>query len=149
MGKIKIIEDIGSFTLSDTYISTIDGFPNDKNDHMLHNHFKISVVKHRREDPDILITFDFYGSQHDHDKGKTDLNRTDLIGAFSCFLEDSISGTQSFKEFCSEYGYDEDSMRAFKIYQQCQEQLEKAKKIGLNEHSLYVLVNKLREKYNL
>jgi hypothetical protein len=36
---------------------------------------------------------------------------------------------QSFQEFCSEYGYNSDSIKALKIYNACKKQYQKASRI--------------------
>jgi len=136
-----------TFKISSKCLGSVIGFPNDKNDKGTHNKFEITVINSRTgtPEPDIIITFDFYGSIADHDKGKTDLNKEDLIDAFRCFIDDSLSGLGSFDDFCDNFGYDNDSMNAFRIYQSCQESTKKARKLGLSESSMCNILNKLSD----
>ena len=46
-----------------------------------------------------------------------------------CLLSDANCAEQNFNDFCSDLGYDNDSMKAFKIYQACCDTLEKMRKI--------------------
>lgn len=41
-------------------------------------------------------------------------------GCLDCLLSDSQGGEQSFEEFCSEFGYDQDSRKAETIWKACQ-----------------------------
>jgi hypothetical protein len=67
----------------------------------------------------------------------------DILNAFYCFVSDAVSGSESFENFCSEFGYDTDSRTAEKIYKKCQKQLEKLNKIY--DGDIYELVNELSE----
>ena len=37
----------------------------------------------------------------------------------SCLYWDSLSGSESFNDFCDNYGYDNDSLKALDIYRNC------------------------------
>jgi hypothetical protein len=67
----------------------------------------------------------------------------DILQAFSCFINDAVSGDYTFEEFCSELGYDTDSRTAEKIYKKCKKQLEKLNKIY--DGNIYDLSNELSE----
>lgn len=56
-------------------------------------------------------------------------------------LMDAEAGrnTASFGEFCDDYGYDEDSRRALKIFNACLEQHTKLRRLGVDFESLDVL----------
>jgi hypothetical protein len=41
-------------------------------------------------------------------------------GCLDCLLSDAQAGEQSFEEFCSEWGYDEDSRKAERTHGACQ-----------------------------
>jgi cellulose biosynthesis protein BcsQ len=87
------------------------------------------------------ITFEFWASI-----ANPELNKEyDILNAFYCFVSDAVSGSESFNEFCSNLGYDEDSRTAEKIYKKCKKQLEKLNKIY--DGDIYDLVNKLSEQY--
>lgn len=67
----------------------------------------------------------------------------DILNAFYCFVSDAVSGSESFEEFCSNFGYDSDSRAAEKIYRKCKKQLEKLQKIY--DGNIYDLANELSE----
>lgn len=60
-----------------------------------------------------LTTFFSQGSAH-----KSAPSSADVL---SCLVNDATSGEMSFKDFCSEFGYDMDSRSAEKIWQGCAE----------------------------
>lgn len=43
----------------------------------------------------------------------------DAEGVLDCLLSDLSAGEQSFEEFCSEFGYEEDSRSAYDIWERC------------------------------
>lgn len=55
-----------------------------------------------------------------------------------CLVLDSSANDQSFDNWCEEYGYSNDSMKAFKTYQQCCETAEKMRKIFTREQAQYI-----------
>lgn len=57
-----------------------------------------------------------------------------------CLLMDAQANDESFNNWCDNYGYDNDSMKAFKIYQSCCDTAEKLNKIFTREQQ-----NKLSE----
>ena len=149
MAKEKIELCGKKLEIAAAYIDTVDGFPNDdaegKRRGMLHNKFRVTVwcdidgEKLRR-------SFDFYGSTADQEKHKTELNREDTLLAFRCFVDDALSGSMEFEEFCNEYGYDEDSRRAEKIHRACKQSYNKMLDLGFFESELYDVLNELSEK---
>ena|SRR3990167_2959418 len=60
-----------------------------------------------------LTTFFSQGSAHKRPPSCADV--------LNCLVNDALSGEMSFKEFCSEFGYDMDSRSAEKIWQNCVE----------------------------
>ena len=50
-------------------------------------------------------------------------------GVLSALINDGQASYQSFNEWCAEYGYDSDSMKAFRTYQACCETGEKIRRI--------------------
>jgi len=86
------------------------------------------------------ISFKFWASQM-HPELRS---RADLLGAFHCFLEDAISGSLVFGEFCREYGYNDDSRRAEKVWRLCQKSLTKAVRL-LGDQDIYDLTNGLSQ----
>jgi hypothetical protein len=59
-----------------------------------------------------------WGSRHDWENWEN--NRIEDLGKelIVLILEDAITDPENFSEFCANFGYDDDSMKAFKIYQQ-------------------------------
>lgn len=53
-----------------------------------------------------------------------------------------------FSNFCSEFGYDEDSRKAYKIFKACKKSLKKAEKIGIDENMACDIMNDLQENYD-
>jgi hypothetical protein len=85
------------------------------------------------------IEFDFWASI-----AKPELeSEYDILNAFYCFISDAISGTYTFEEFCSEFGYDEDSRRAEKIWKECKKSYGKL--ISIFDGDIYDLANELQE----
>jgi hypothetical protein len=46
-----------------------------------------------------------------------------------CIYSDADAGNMLFKEFCSNFGYSDDSIKALDIYRECQDAAEKAQKL--------------------
>lgn len=114
-------------------------FPNsDKKDNTLHNQFKITI-----KTPLGRATFDFYGSHQDYTNGQTEMNESELKHALYCFVSDACSAKNSFEDFCSEFGYDEDSRKAEKIYKACEKSLSQYNRIC--EADIYDIVNELND----
>lgn len=60
------------------------------------------------------LTFPFWNSQHDSLAG----NEPTAYDVLACISSD-LGCPQGFEEFCSEYGYDEDSIKAMKTFTRC------------------------------
>ena len=71
----------------------------------------------------------------------------ELLFAFYCFLSDGQGSRYGFSEFCSEFGYDEDSRKAYKIFKACEKSLKKAERIGIDEDMACEIMNDLQENY--
>ena len=100
------------------------------------NHHNVTVTNTETENE---IEFDFWASI-----AKPELeSEYDILNAFYCFISDAISGTYTFEEFCSEFGYDEDSRRAEKIWKECKKSYGKL--ISIFDGDIYDLVNELQE----
>ena len=70
----------------------------------------------------------------------------DLLNAFYCFLSDAISGTMSFEDFCSEFGYDIDSRRAEKTWKACKKSFNKFWNLtGYSLDMMYDFIDELSE----
>lgn len=69
------------------------------------------------------VSFDFQmGSGHN---GK----EPTLEDVLSCVLSDARAGEQTFEDFCSDFGYDEDSRSAEKIWNACKDATVKLSRI--------------------
>ena len=82
------------------------------------NHHTITV---KNTETGKRTSFDFWGSLVNPEIE----TEKELLFAFYCFVSDGLVGKESFDEFCSEMGYDEDSRRAEKIYKDCQKSYNK------------------------
>jgi hypothetical protein len=93
----------------------------------------------------VKTRFTFWGSVHDYEQGKDELDEDDLKHALTCFLEDAYAGMHDFEEFCSNYGYG-DNREAYKIWLQCRRTLKQVERLGIhNEDDLIEILNDLRE----
>lgn len=54
-------------------------------------------------------------------------------GVLYCLLLDAQAADQNFDDFCSDFGYDPDSRKDFKVYEACCETLQKIRKLFTNE----------------
>lgn len=43
-----------------------------------------------------------------------------LTGVFACMTMDALAGSETFKNFCDNFGYSDDSIKAFNTYLECQ-----------------------------
>ncbi len=128
--------------VSGKIINTGVEFPNSDNK-MLHNQFCISL---NNTEKSTVISFDFYGSNHDYNHGIVELQNKELLNALNCFLSDACSGGLNFNNFCDEFGYDTDSRNAEKIHNACVESNNKALLIF---DDIYDAVNELNELENI
>jgi hypothetical protein len=71
------------------------------------------------------VSFEFWGSIVEPEI-KT---RNQLRFAVACFLFDAAAGRLSFEDFCSDYGYNEDSRKAFAKWKECKNATKKADRI--------------------
>ncbi len=117
-------------------------FPN-TDDNLLHNQFTITVLNTKTNSQ---VAFYFYGSMSDHTAGKTTLDNDDLLNAFECFIFDAMAAESTFEDFCADLGYDEDSRKAYKIYEECKESNKKARQLITED--IYDFANELSEAIN-
>ena len=130
--------------VSGEYLDTVEGFPFEKNDRMLRNKFRIRIKNIAMGK---AFSVPFYGSQHDQEKGITELNREGLIGALDCIVSDGTYSDYSFEEFCREFDYDDDSRKAERIYRAMQKTSKAWKNIGISSDDLYLLSNAIQEEF--
>lgn len=112
-------------------------------DNYLHNKFLVTVTNTETGEQ---ANFDFYGSYHDYTNNVVELKENDLLNSFDCFISDGIAGLESFEYFCVNFGYDQDSRNAEKIYKECIKAAEKLQ--GVIPNDLYDFANELQEKLN-
>lgn len=62
------------------------------------------------------------------------LNKCEKVDFIYCLLRDAdaYNCTKSFEDFAFEFGYNEDSMKAYKIYKECKKQAERTKRLFKN-----------------
>lgn len=56
----------------------------------------------------------------------------EVASVIHCLLSDADAGSESFNDFCDNFGYDRDSIKAFKTYQACMESADKVHRIFSN-----------------
>ena len=90
------------------------------------------------------ISFEFWGSIID----PIIKEKQELLFAFYCFLSEGSSTLCGFEEFCFNFGYNNDSIKAYKIFKSCEKSLRKMEKIGIDKNEIYVLMNDLQENHD-
>ena len=73
--------------------------------------------------------FRYATSYMDWRNGKEELDESDYMNALNCVLSDSYAAQGSFKDFCSEFGYSDDSINALKTYKACKRNAERLNKL--------------------
>lgn len=61
------------------------------------------------------LTFDFWGCIADAEKGLTTVTPYDVL---SCISSD-VNCPETFADFCDEYGYEADSIKALQLFRRC------------------------------
>lgn len=72
-------------------------------------------------------------------------SKYDIMNAFRCFVDDCLGGSESFEDFCSEFGYDTDSRKAYNTWKECRRSKEKLERITDGKVDIYDLINSLEE----
>lgn len=75
------------------------------------------------------------------------LKKSEKIYAFWCFVSDAQCATLSIDDFSADFGYEKVS-ECLKVYNACQRQLEKYRKLGI-KGDICDLLNWLTETYNI
>lgn len=89
--------------------------------------------------------FTFWDSLNNTQRGAV-LDGDELLSAFYCFVSDALSGAESFSDFCGEFGYDEDSRNAERIYKDCKRSYESFVRVsGLPYDEICDFANELQE----
>lgn len=118
-------------------------FPNEPKERAgKHNKFRCTIsnpVNGRK----MQVTW--YGSQYDCMKNKSELDEGMARSVLSSVALDAscYSNTGDFKDFCDEFGYSDDSIRALKIYKGCKSEYERWSRVseGLSEESMEEIYN--------
>lgn len=109
-------------------------FPNtDSKDTMLHNQFTITLINKTQT----KRTFNYYGSNRDYENGIDELNDSDMKFAARSIFDDATYSINSFDDFCSELGYSNDSIKASKMYNECNRTRLRLNALGFNSDDLY------------
>lgn len=74
------------------------------------HHYRVTLSK-----PAKRLTFDFWSSISDQIKGIKTVCPYDVL---ACVNGDAYC-PETFKDFCAEYGYDEDSIKALQAFRRC------------------------------
>ena len=89
--------------------------------------------------------FTFWDSLDNTRRGVV-LDGDELLSAFYCFVSDACRGLYSFSEFCNEFGYDEDSRSAERIFKACKRSHDSFCRVsGLDDSAMYDLIFELQE----
>jgi len=105
----------------------------DANQPYSHNHSRVTIST-----PAGRHTFDYWGNVQDYWDGK----ENDPLDAVGCFAGDALAGAEDFDEFCADFGYDEDSRHAHKIWKACRRSAQAAQGLGLTDDDLYALYDR-------
>lgn len=116
------------------------------------NHYQVKISVLYREDheeqrryqylePNLLGEYITFYSQ-----GSGIKNYPRAKDILSCIFDDALSGLiPSFEDFCSEFGLDDDSRKAEKMYRELEKVSSFFSGIGIDEDTLLSFVNSLRE----
>lgn len=124
----------GSITIDSEYFGNKKANWNGRDNY--HNH-KVKVIHNKKS-----FSFDFWGSIANPEIA----NDQENVFAFYCALSDGLSAKESFKEFCGNFGYDEDSRTAERVYKACEKSLAKVERVF--DCDLYDLINEIQETWD-
>ena len=114
-------------------------FPNtEKTDRTLHNEFAVTLHANERK-----RSFNYYDSHKAFEDGKIELTDEDMMFAARSIFDDAGSSDDSFEGFCLNMGYDPDSRRAEKIYNECKKGAKKLNDLGFTD--FYAALDAFRE----
>lgn len=101
-------------------------------DKLTHNQFRVTISNANGRG-----WFKYTDSYNNYSKGITELDESEVKNALSCFLSDGTcySSCIDFADFCANFGYDEDSRKAWKVWQACKRSHEKAVKLFGNDYA--------------
>lgn len=102
-----------------------------------YNNHKVTITHNKKS-----FSFEFWGSIMNPEIS----NDQENVFAFYCILSDGLSAKDSYSGFCSEFGHDEDSRTAERIYKACEKSLRKIERVF--NCDLYELINEIADTYN-
>lgn len=105
-----------------------------------HWRYKITVINTNNKNTKKAV-FTYSSSINDYQTGKTTLTEEDLLFAFYCLMSDAQAGANNFRDFCGDFGYNEDSRNAFKAFKACQKQALRVYELGLIEDDIVAFLN--------
>lgn len=89
--------------------------------------------------------FAFWDSLRNTESGVV-LDGDELLTAFYFFVSDAMAGAESFHDFCSDFGYNEDSRNAEHVYKACKRSHASFIRVsGLDNSDMYDFANELQE----
>lgn len=89
--------------------------------------------------------FTFWDSLRNTERGVV-LDGDELLTAFYFFVSDAMAGAESFHDFCGDFGYNEDSRSAYRIYTACKRAFKSwARVSGMDESATCDFLNELQE----
>ena len=103
------------------------------------DNFNNHMVKVTNTDTKQSITFEFWASIMNPELNTEE----EILEAFYSFVNDALSGIETFENFCSELGYNTDSRKARSVWRACQRANNKIKKIY--DDDIYNLASELQE----
>lgn len=131
-----VIETCGyKFEVTAKFKETINGFKYEKNSKGFHNLYRVSV---KNLETGVKVAYDFTDSIANNNI----FELKDLRTALYCLFADA-SSCDSFEDFCSDFGYDSDSITAHKIFKACQAQYKGVLKLGVHKDDIYDIQNDL------
>lgn len=74
------------------------------------HHYRVTLSK-----PGKRVVFDFWGSVKDMEDGRDEVGAYDVLACIS----GDVSCPDSFDQFCQEFGYDHDSIKALQLFRRC------------------------------
>lgn len=111
-------------------ISAGEGKRDDSSPAGPHYTYNVSV---QSDATNVTRRFTYHDSIHNASKGIDQLDRKGLLFAFWSFVQDADAGGMNFKEFCGDYGYNEDSMSAHQTWKACQDAAKKFRALWHDE----------------
>ena len=122
--KATLNFSFGNVVMSSRLVDGDYQFPVDESRFNHHYRFEIRMSYNGKR-----CYFRYATSYNDWRNGKETLDESDYMNALNCVLSDSYAAQCSFKDFCSEFGYSDDSIKALKTYKECKRSAERLNKL--------------------